>query len=66
MSELRITKKKITGRRIGAPSKFPAIDHPLKRLSYVATDEAGGLFLNYGRIRDTLPYTFQDDFDHSM
>ena len=63
MSELKITKKKIMGRRIGKPSRFPAIDNPLKGNLFIAAENVQGLFLNYGRIKDILPYTCQDDYD---
>ena len=66
MSELNIIKKKIQGRRIGNASRFPAIDNPLKQLSYIARENVEGLFLNYGRMLDKLPYTYQDDFDGPM
>jgi hypothetical protein len=66
MSELNIIKKKIPGRRIGNPSRFPAIDNPLKQQSFIANKNVEGLFLNYGRMQDTLPYTYQDDFDGPM
>ena len=66
MSELNIIKKKIPGRQIGNPSRFPAIDNPLKQQSFIANKNVEGLFLNYGRMQDTLPYTYQDDFDGPM
>lgn len=66
MTTLSFFKKKIQGRAVGPASDFPAISLPLKYSVSTELDEDDGLFINYGRMPDSLPYTMQDNYDGPM
>ena len=63
MSVLNFTTKRITGKRVGAASKFPALREPIKSVIDSKLDENEGLFINYGMFSDSLPHTMFDDYD---
>lgn len=63
MTELRFETYKIKGHRIGKASWFPAIRELIKSEISAELDEDDGLFIGYGMMPDSLPYTLQDEYD---
>ena len=63
MSELRFEKFSIKGRRLGKASWFPAIRELIKSEISAELDEDDNLFIGYGMMPDSLPYTLLDNYD---
>ena len=63
MTELRFEPYKIKGHRVGKASWFPAIRELIKSEISAELDEDDGLFIGYGMMSDSLPYTLQDNYD---
>ena len=63
MSELRFENFSVKGRRIGKASWFPAIRELIKSEISAELDEDDNLFIGYGMMPDSLPYTLQDAYD---
>lgn len=63
MSELRFEKFSVKGHRIGKASWFPAIRDLIKSEISAELDEDDNLFIGYGMMSDSLPYTLQDAYD---
>ena len=66
MGGLYFEKLKITGRKIGKSSWFPAIRELIKSEISAKLDEDDGLFIGFGMFSDGLPYTLQDDYDSPL
>ncbi|MBO7741175.1 MAG: DUF5107 domain-containing protein [Victivallales bacterium] len=63
MSTLTVIKKKLTGPRLGADSAIPVVT-TYKNLPYrVETAETDELYVGYHVVRDSLPYTMQEEYD---
>ena len=63
MSELRFESFSIKGHRLGKASWFPAIRELIKSEISAELDEDDNLFIGYGMMSDSLPYTLLDDYD---
>ena len=63
MTDLRFEPYRIRGYRVGKTSWFPAIRELIKSEISAELDEDDGLFIGYGMMSDSLPYTLQDDYD---
>jgi tetratricopeptide (TPR) repeat protein len=63
MSTLKFEKLSIKGHRLGKASWFPAIRELIKSEISAKLDEDDNLFIGYGMMSDTLPYTLLDDYD---
>jgi hypothetical protein len=63
MTTLNFGKKTMRGPLLGGASAFPAMRDPIKSEISAQLGEDDGLFLNYGMLKDSLPYTMQDQYD---
>ena len=63
MSELRFEKFSVKGHRLGKASWFPAIRELIKSEISAKLDEDDNLFIGYGMMPDSLPYTLLDNYD---
>lgn len=63
MTTLTFGTKTMKGPRLGGASEFPAIREPIKSTIRSKLDEDDGLFINYGMLGDSLPFTMQDNYD---
>ena len=64
MTDLHFEDFTIRGHRVGKASWFPAVRELIKSEISAELDEDDGLFIGYGMMSDSLPYTFQDDYDN--
>ena len=63
MSELRFEKFSVKGHRLGKAAWFPAIRELIKSEISAKLDEDDNLFIGYGMMPDSLPYTLLDNYD---
>lgn len=63
MSTLFFSTKHILGHRLKDACRFPSLSLPIKYSVSTNLDEYEGLFISYGMISDSLPYTMQNDYD---
>lgn len=64
MSTLTYQKIQLPAGRLGKANAFPLLFKPGAFEKGGRLDETEGLFLNYGKVMHTLPYTGLDDYDH--
>lgn len=64
MSILTFQKIRILAGRLGRPNEYPLLFKPGSFEKGGSLDETEGLFLNYGKMMNVLPYTGLDDYDH--
>lgn len=65
MSTLTYQKIHMPAGRLGKANDYPLLFKPGAFEKGGKLDETEGLFLNYGKIMHTLPYSGLDDYDHS-
>lgn len=65
MSTLRYEKIPLKAAHLGKASDYPLLFKPGAFEKGGLLDETEGLFLNYGKVMHTLPYTGLDSYDHA-
>lgn len=65
MSTLSYQKLQMPAGRLGKANDYPLLFKPGAFEKGGKLDETEGLFLNYGKVMHTLPYSGLDDYDHS-
>jgi len=65
VSTLDFRKITMPAARLGKASDYPLLFKPGAFEKGGSLDETEGLFLNYGKVMHTLPYSSLDDYDHS-
>ena len=65
MSTLVFGKIKMKAGRLGKATDYPLLFKPGAFEKGGRLDESEGLYLNYGKVMHTLPYSSLDDYDHS-
>lgn len=63
MSEFRVSRRDLYGFKLGADGKFPAMRELIRSGVSVNLSDQDGLYINYGKVNDPLPFTMQDQYD---
>lgn len=64
MSQLTFEKMRIPGSHLGREGAYPIMYKQRMFEKTSVLDETEGLFINYGNMLHTLPYSSLDDYDH--